>query len=348
MRVLMISRDRAGLSPDSGTAKRWKRLAGRSVELDVVVVSRASGDWNEARVHVVGAGGGFFSRFFRAFKAAKRLVKQVDLISAQDPFELGFIAYLLAKKYRKPFEVQDHGGFFGEHMTTEPLWFLRKYLASFLIRRADSVRTVNPKSLKILKHLRNGRGAYLLPIAVADRFFHAEYKPESNMILTVARLTDVKRIDILLCAFAQARKQKPELKLTIVGEGPLRKTLEKLASDLRIFDAVSFAGFADPLPYYERASLFVLTSAHEGWGVAPVEAAVVGVPVLMTDTGCAEWLKSRGVAELIPVGADEAQIAERMLTLLEAAPRRNKLRSGVRMHETIERQAEAWRDVLHA
>ena len=96
------------------------------------------------------------------------LASSTDFISAQDPFELGFLAYLLAKKYRKPFEVQDHGGFYDGEKNGEPLWFLRKYLALFLAKRAQAIRTVSPKSLKVLTSGFSTH-AYFLPIAVEER-----------------------------------------------------------------------------------------------------------------------------------------------------------------------------------
>ncbi len=340
----MISRDGAGLDSASETSKRWKLLRDQGIELDVVVIQRIKGHWEDGKLRVFGAGGGYLSRFIKGYKEAITFVENADMISAQDPFELGLIAFLLSRKFHIKFEIQDHGGFFDGETNNEPLWFLRKFIAYFFMRRANGVRTVSPKSLERLKIMRSGF-TYFLPIAVQNDFFEAEYKPEPNMIVTVSRLVEVKRVDFFIRAFHEALKINALLKLIIVGDGHLREALESLTRELQISDVVTFVGHANPKPFLEKASLFVLTSKHEGWGVAAVEAAVIGVPVLMSDTGCARWLEERTDASVIPRDADEDALARQLARMVEER-HESKMISGIRMQETIEKQARVWQELL--
>lgn len=338
MRVLMLSRDGAGLHSASETAKRWKLLRDQGVELDVVVVQRAGGHWEEDKLRVFGKGGGYLSRFFKGYAQAAALVERADVISAQDPFELGCIAFMLAKKFHKKFEIQDHGGFYDGEPNDEPLWFVRGRLARFLAKRANIVRTVSPKSFLKLNEAGNVR-VYHLPIAVNDRFFRANYHPEPGNIVTVSRLIPVKCVESLLRVFAEAHNMRTTLTLTIVGDGPDKDDLVKLADALHISDAVDFVGQRDPLPYLEKAVLFIMVSKHEGWGVAAVEAAAVGVPVLMSDTGCAQWLVEKGAAELFTDGAGRAR---QMISVLDAVRKETIDASEISSDNSVKRQVSEW------
>jgi len=339
MKILLLSRDASGLDPASATSTRWKLLRDQGVHLAIVVMQRSSGRWEDKGLFVIGGGGGFFSRMWRAYVLAKASVREADLISAQDPFELGFLAFCLAKKYKKKLEIQDHGGFFDGEKNDEPLWFLRKYLARFLVKRANIVRTVSPKSYAVLQE--QGVHVYHQPIAVQDRFLSATYQPAQNHIVAVSRLIPVKRIAFLLQMFRIAKQSCHELRLTIVGDGPEKASLISLTQSLGIHDAVAFVGQTDPLPYLEQASLFVMTSLHEGWGVAAVEAASVGVPVLMTDTGCAHWLEERGLARLC-VCEDPEVAAKELLATLKGSPAMRLHEPGMSTRSLARAQIQAW------
>jgi len=293
----MLSRDSAGLKQNSPTANRWRLLRDQGTELDVVVMSRDAGSWSEEGLRVwSGGGSNVFQRYFRSRKKADSWALVCDLITAQDPFELGWIAKCVSRKYAKPFELQDHGGFFDGGEVVEPLWPLRSRVAGWLSRRASRIRTVSPMSHAKLTESRLGEKTYLLPIAADARFAKAKRRPEKDLVVTTGRLVAVKRHDLLIRAFALYAADKPGAKLAIVGEGPERKSLKKLIKELKLEKKVEFVGDADPLPWLERASVFALLSKHEGWGVAAIEAAMVGVPVVMSDTGCADWLSQAGRA----------------------------------------------------
>lgn len=108
------------------------------------------------------------------------------------------------------------------------------------------------------------------------------------VILFVGRLIPKKRAELVIRAFHAIHSSNDAI-LVIVGDGPLRASLEQLAAELAISDRVYFCGFIEPdevLRWYARAKLFVLPSS-ETWGVAVIEALAAGVPVVVSDeVGC--------------------------------------------------------------
>lgn len=109
------------------------------------------------------------------------------------------------------------------------------------------------------------------------------------LLVTVGRLAPQKRQEWLLRALAPIHRP---WRLELVGDGPLRGPLEALAETLGIRGRVSFRGaVADVRPFLQRADLFAFPSAWEGQGIAVLEAAASGVPLLLSDRPAfREWL----------------------------------------------------------
>ena len=138
-----------------------------------------------------------------------------------------------------------------------------------------------------------------------------------RVVVACGRLHRQKGFDLLLRAFAQTAARIPS-ELWLLGEGPERATLEALAVELGIADAVRFLGFQDnPLPFFRTADLFVLASRWEGFGNVVVEALGCGVPVLSTNCsfGPGEILENGRWGRLVPPN-DSATLAEGMEEIL--------------------------------
>ncbi|HLZ28225.1 MAG TPA: glycosyltransferase family 4 protein [Chloroflexota bacterium] len=141
-------------------------------------------------------------------------------------------------------------------------------------------------------------------------------------LVHVATLTRIKDQVTLLRAFASLRGRLPEATLDIVGDGPLRRDLERLADELGVPQAVRFRGSVDhaALPgVYRAASAFVLSSRHEAQGMVAIEAAACGVPVVGTRVGVIPELAASADA-VVSVGASEA-LADALFATCTAADR---------------------------
>lgn len=139
------------------------------------------------------------------------------------------------------------------------------------------------------------------------------------IIVAAGRLTRQKDFATLLRAFAQMR-ERSSCRLLVLGEGPERARLVCLANELDIADSVDFLGFVEnPFPYIRQASLFVLSSAWEGFGNVLVEAMALGTPVVSTDcpSGPREILQNGVFGPLVKVG-DPAALAGAMTRAIES------------------------------
>ncbi|HYP39678.1 MAG TPA: glycosyltransferase [Chloroflexia bacterium] len=149
---------------------------------------------------------------------------------------------------------------------------------------------------------------------------------EPVRILTVGRLVEKKGIEYAIRAVAQARERYPDLVYDIVGEGPLRASLEALIGELGVGEAVTLHG-AKSGEYVRdmmaQAHLFVMPSVtardgdSEGQGLALQEAQASGLPVLATDhNGFSESIAPGRSGFLVPE-RDATELAARLVYLLE-------------------------------
>ncbi len=135
------------------------------------------------------------------------------------------------------------------------------------------------------------------------------------VIGSVARLEPVKGIAGLLTAFRDAAI--PAAKLVLAGEGSERKALEQLAQTLGIEAQVVFAGFRpDVRDLYYLFNAFVLNSTDEPYGLAILEAAGSGVPVI-----CAASAGPIAIAEHLPIALIPRDDTAALARALAAAAR---------------------------
>lgn len=155
------------------------------------------------------------------------------------------------------------------------------------------------------------------------------------VIIAVGRLVPQKDFPTLLKAFALSARSRP-MRLIILGEGPLKKDLEKEAEDLGIKDVVDFAGYnINPLPMVKKSRLFVMSSIFEGFGNVLVEALACGTPIVSTDCnyGPSEILDGGAYGRLVTVG-DFKQMSSAIDESLNETPPTMTLQERGRMFST--------------
>lgn len=111
------------------------------------------------------------------------------------------------------------------------------------------------------------------------------------VLINLGRLGTEKNIQELIKFFAEAIKTRDNLKFMIVGGGPAKEELEKLAKDLGVDDKVIFTGMVKPTEvqlYYQMGDVFVSASTSETQGLTYVEAAANGLPLLCREDDCLE------------------------------------------------------------
>lgn len=112
-------------------------------------------------------------------------------------------------------------------------------------------------------------------------------------ICFVGRLVEIKAIDRIIRLAYQLKNEGYILEFWIIGDGVLRKDLEKLCVRYNVQDSVKFLGAKNPpYGYLKVADIFILTSITEGFSIALCEAMCLGVPIVAT--GCSGSIEILG------------------------------------------------------
>ncbi|MFQ5568396.1 MAG: glycosyltransferase family 4 protein [Rhodothermales bacterium] len=170
---------------------------------------------------------------------------------------------------------------------------------------------------------------------------------DTNVLLTVGRVSRRKGQDIVIRALPRVLAEEPNTHYVIAGLATLRDDLEKLAIQLGVADHVHFLGRVDVdtlVRALNGCNVFVMTSRHtddgdfEGYGIAVVEAALCGKPaVVSNESGLAEAIVEGGTGFGVPEEDVEAT-AEKILLLLKDKELQKKIGAQARrraLHEQV-------------
>jgi len=131
--------------------------------------------------------------------------------------------------------------------------------------------------------------------------------PETPLVLAVGRLIAQKDHPTLLRAFSRVHAERPEVRLAILGSGPLEQETRRLVAELRLDDAVLLPGRLAPRDWLERADVFAHSSAWEGFGIVLLEAMLAARPVVATRISAVpEIVVDDETGFLVEPGDDEA------------------------------------------
>lgn len=147
---------------------------------------------------------------------------------------------------------------------------------------------------------------------------HSGAPRDLDRVVMITRLAPMKRVDDAIRAFALVVAQRPGARLEIIGEGPLRSSLEELVADLGLADSVRLRGHVDDAASeLDTAAALLLTSRYEGQSLAITEALAHGCPAISYDVhyGPAELIADGQSGYLVAAG-DTAGLADRILSLL--------------------------------
>lgn len=181
--------------------------------------------------------------------------------------------------------------------------------------------------------------------------------PGGPMIGYVGRLSPEKHPALFLRAAALVHARLPDARFVMIGDGPLRPSLETLAASLSIGEALTFAGECADMPArYSSLDLLLLTSWHEGTPLAVLEAMACGVPVIATEVGGVPELVVAGTTGWLTAAGDEVQMAARVVELLQApdamrrfaAAGRERARTCFALDEQVSRTGALLRRIAQA
>jgi glycosyltransferase involved in cell wall biosynthesis len=173
-------------------------------------------------------------------------------------------------------------------------------------------------------------------------------------ILYMGRLTPQKSVDVLIRALPAVLRAFPETRLDIVGQGPARRRLERLAWSLRLADHVRFHGYLPGVVRDELAArswVAVCPSLFEGWGVSCLEAGARGLPVIASNVHGLRDAVRDGETGLLVSHGDPTALAAALIDLVGDPERRQQMGAAGRRWAALhswERSAGEMRTVLAA
>lgn len=196
--------------------------------------------------------------------------------------------------------------------------FLSSALSRYVIRRSNAIIAISQSVSDFLhenKELPKNVKPAVVYYGYQSNSQHADLKklreslniPLGAIVIgTVARLTTQKDLPTLLHAFASL-KSNENLRLLMVGDGPLRDELKSMAIELDIRDQVIWAGRTDKVfAHLNLMDIFVLTSTYEGFGLVLLEALEAHLPVIASNVSAVPEVLGPNYPGLVEPGNSQA------------------------------------------
>lgn len=307
---------------------------------------------------------GTLPRLGRVLHAARRVMAMAIRVALSRPSLVmgiytmphGLIAYMLGRVSGTrvcihviggPREVIDGGYWLDQWQVRRPSKRLEGLYLQVL-KRTDIVVVVGTETKKYLA----SRGVpadriHVISSKIDTRRFRPVPAPIDYELILTAQLIKRKRVDLFLHIVAALMQQRPHIRAAILGDGPLRGDLERLAGTLGIRDRIDFLGFReDAERYYNRANIFVLTSSAEGLSLAMLEAMACGLAVVVPAVGDMADVVRDGETGCLIDGDDQHGFVAAIHHLLEDETVRRRLgdaaRSTILQGYTVADGARAW------
>jgi phosphatidylinositol alpha 1,6-mannosyltransferase len=266
---------------------------------------------------------------FLPFFPIRRLLKKADpdVIHIHSPVVLGNIAQILAGSLRKPVVVTNHylPINFSHALTTDPLLgrpfntVTYSYLVHFC-NRCEYVTAPTATALNLLyehglrapaRTISNGIDlAHFCPGPPDETLRQRLHLPGSGpLILSVNRLSQEKRIDVLIEAMGKMRQPAY---LAIAGSGPGAEELRAKVDALQLHERVGFLGFVsdfDLVPLYRLADVFAIASEADLQSLTTMNAMACGLPVVAANSYALPELVHHEVNGFLFAPGDSTQMA---------------------------------------
>ena len=218
-------------------------------------------------------------------KEMKKIVNEADLIVAHTALFDGWVAKIIAKKYKKKYMVFIHGEDIFQN-TFGPRNYFRKNNIKRILYGSEKVITVSSYMKRVISDAYEiEEKIEVLHNGVDLSLFKAEDRTYTKKIKTISAgfLIPRKANEYVLKSLAKVRKVGIDFEHTIAGDGPEKQKLEGLAKDLEIGDRVNFIGPYEHKKFPQilsKQDIFILPSWDEAFGVVYIEAMAMGLPVI--------------------------------------------------------------------
>jgi len=328
MFVVSIGYGRQMFDEHNNERKRMELCSAELDELHMIIFTLRSDNLhiveakNRLKIHPTNSKNKF-TMIFDACKIASQIISTTSkkvIVTTQDACEAGLVGYYLQQKFRVHLTVQEHADIFLQnHWRRESLLNQVRYrLGLFILKRADTVRTVSRRITNKMKKMNLDANLTQLPVAIDPAAFtpvSSAVKSEGTFtFLTMGRFVKQKNLTLLLKAFHKVWQVCPQARLIIVGRGPEAEKMQFIIKDQysEVVPVTCIDWTNNPADLMSKADAYVLSSNYEGWGRVLIEAMLMKLPTVTTDVGCVgEIVKPEEHALVVPVN-DETALAKAM------------------------------------
>ena len=154
---------------------------------------------------------------------------------------------------------------------------------------------------------------------------------KKNIVVIVARLTTVKRIDLAIKIWAELNRQYKSAQnwiLKIIGGGPELQSLKKITKQLELQNVLFRGPLINPMSEYKEAKLFMMTSLYEGFGLTLVEAQMNAVvPIVFDSYAALHDIIEDGFNGVIIENNNIQKYIQRFIDLMENVDKREEMAS---------------------
>lgn len=281
MKIAMLA------ASDSVHTARWSRgLISRGYE--VLLVSNSASTQSPPGVPAQLLPGRSSVAYFRNIPSVRRIIKGLapDIVHAH--YATGYGLWGTAQR-AAPLVVSVWGTDVADALAGR---FLIAPIVRRALRKARAVtatsRFLMERTIRLEPSVKDRIS--LIPFGLPPAECHRHVERDDNTV----RLVFAKRYqrtygpDIALRAFAAAHKKDPQIRMLMLGGGPMREGLERLASSLSVTSAVEIREWTEPdetRRLIAQSDIMLMPSRQESFGVAALEASASGIPVIASDIG---------------------------------------------------------------
>jgi glycosyltransferase involved in cell wall biosynthesis len=202
------------------------------------------------------------------------------------------------------------------------------FISRSVIRRIDYNLAVSDSLAKIyvdLKLVKNKMPVISHGISLQDFSEEPVLLNGSPKIIMVGRLSEIKGHTYLFQALPKIIEKFPELKLFILGEGPLKDQLMQQATNLKISDHIEWVGFANPQIFTPQCELIVVPSLYESFGLVYIESFVSKIAVVAFKTETAGRIIENNETGILVEKENIRELGEKIIYLLENPEERERI-----------------------
>ena len=166
--------------------------------------------------------------------------------------------------------------------------FTGKAIEKLTSRLSDNLMAVSDLTKNDVMSMRKGVSISVIPNGIDYSYINAiQLSGIRSDIIFTGRLLKEKNVELLIMAVAIIRKELPEVRCLIAGDGPARDYLQNLVNECNLVGNITFTGFIknhdELIALMKSSGVYASPSTREGFGIAALEAMTCGLPVVTVD-----------------------------------------------------------------